>query len=115
VTPVDDDYFEHLERVRGETRKQKVMQRAREAVMQGVAGAMEVQMAAKGVEVDQQGNVIPAEDEADGEADGEVARMVNGDGERRHERQGRSGSDAQVRVRESQDISLHNFNDHDGR
>jgi len=111
VTPVDDDYFEHLERVRGETRKQKVMQRAREAVMQGVAGAMEVQMAAKGVEVDQQGNVIPAESEADGE----VGRMVNGDGERKHERQGRSGSDAQVRIRESQDISLHNLNDHDGR
>jgi amidophosphoribosyltransferase len=49
VTPVDAGYFEHLERVRGESRKLKVMEKAREAVMHGVADSKQIRMAAKGV------------------------------------------------------------------
>jgi amidophosphoribosyltransferase len=49
VTPVDKDYFEHLERIRGETRKQKVMEKAREAVVHGTANQQQIRMAAKGV------------------------------------------------------------------
>jgi len=49
VTPVDDGYFEHLERVRGESRKKKVMESAREAVVHGVADQKQIRMAAKGV------------------------------------------------------------------
>ena len=49
VTPVDAGYFEHLERIRGESRKQKVMEKAREAVVHGTANPQQVRMAAKGV------------------------------------------------------------------
>lgn len=49
VTPVDDNYFEHLEKIRGESRKMKVMESARDAVVHGVADPQQIRMAAKGV------------------------------------------------------------------
>ncbi|KAF2635054.1 amidophosphoribosyltransferase [Massarina eburnea CBS 473.64] len=61
VTPVADDYFDHLEMMRGESRKQKTMENARDAVLHGTADLQQVRMAAKGVEVDQHGKVIPAD------------------------------------------------------
>jgi amidophosphoribosyltransferase len=48
VTPVDAGYFEHLERIRGETKKKKVMEKAKEAVMHGVADSNQISIAAKG-------------------------------------------------------------------
>lgn len=60
VTPVDPGYFEHLERVRGETRKMKVLERAREAVATGYANPKDYQIATNGVEVTGDGQVVPA-------------------------------------------------------
>ncbi|KAL2354587.1 amidophosphoribosyltransferase [Cryomyces antarcticus] len=112
VTPVADDYFEHLEHVRGETRKLKVMENAREAVMQGTAGEEEVRMAANGVEVDDSGEVVAAGSEDGQEVD--PITLANGVGKRKRDEgdeQGvaRRGSDGPSRA--SQDISLHNLND----
>jgi amidophosphoribosyltransferase len=49
VTPVDDDYFEHLERIRGDSKKMKVIEAAKQAVVHGVADNKQIRMAAKGV------------------------------------------------------------------
>ncbi|KAF2116878.1 amidophosphoribosyltransferase [Lophiotrema nucula] len=119
VTPVDEDYFEHLEKIRGESRKMKVMEAAKEAVVQGVADQKQIRMAAKGVEVDQHGNVIPA---ADGSPDwgpltsgisvpSGAPEVSNGTHRPSLTNSDRVTSD-DVPIKGMQDISLHNLNDH---
>ncbi|KAJ9623275.1 amidophosphoribosyltransferase [Taxawa tesnikishii (nom. ined.)] len=108
--PVDSDYFEHLERVRGETRKIKVMESAREAVRQGAASEEEVRMAANGVAVDRHGNVVPADSPAEQQSQ-VSSSLANGDGVPTTTRPG-SGSDGARKSRPSQDVSLHNLNDY---
>jgi amidophosphoribosyltransferase len=128
VTPVSNDYFMHLERIRGESRKMKVLEGAREAVVQGTAGERELRIAAKGVAVDNVGNVIPA---ADGErmdwmgarpsgsvgdcvVNGANSPVKAGMSPEMVAEEARRNSESQV-VRESQDMSLHNLHDHDGQ
>ena len=60
ITPVDGDYFEHLERIRGQTRKFKVIDEARRAVAQGTAGDQQIQFATNGAVVTDTGMVVPA-------------------------------------------------------
>lgn len=59
VTPVSDGYFEHLERMRGETKKLKVLESAKEAILNGVAGDMELELVTHGAVVDSNGQVVP--------------------------------------------------------
>ncbi|KAF1963192.1 amidophosphoribosyltransferas-like protein [Byssothecium circinans] len=113
VTPVADDYFVRLEKVRGESRKQKTMESARDAVLKGTADLQQVRMAAKGVEVDQYGNVIPAYGSPEwGPLNGaSVAREV----EQANELLAldRQKDVEEVSISNSQDISLHNQHDYD--
>lgn len=106
VTPVEPGYFEHLERIRGESRKLKVMDKAREAVINGVAGEKEIEIATKGVEVDQEGKVIPATNKE--------AVHMNGTGSRRQSttKRRRDEEDDSTPIRDRMDISLHNFGDY---
>ncbi|KAK4982863.1 amidophosphoribosyltransferase [Elasticomyces elasticus] len=114
VTPVDSKYFEHLECVRGESKKLKAMESARGAVRQGRAGEEEVKMATNGVKVDEHGKVVAAEETDRVDAVG--AGLVNGVGSNGTKRaRTEDGKTPAVKRRSrtnSQDPSLHNLNDY---
>lgn len=112
VTPVDDAYFLHLEQVRGESRKLKVMESAREAVANGSANHQEMQMATNGVHVNEDGSVVPAEPRSNWgavvDASGKRS-LANGDAHT-HYQHSRDEEFAPSPTM-SQDVSLHNLND----
>jgi amidophosphoribosyltransferase len=115
VTPVDDGYFDHIDRIRGERKQAKVLDNARAAVLHGTANPQQVRMAAKGVEVDPHGNVIPS---GEGELSPEW-QPVNADGIQKvptndisNLNSGNGPENAPVTNVSSQDISLHNQNDY---
>jgi amidophosphoribosyltransferase len=93
VTPVTAGYFERLERIRGESRKMKVLEKAKEAIIHGVAGEMELQMLIQGAKVDFNGQVVP-------ERNGTV-KTINGDanGHARRKREREESSTPPVRDR----------------
>ncbi|KAL1600103.1 amidophosphoribosyltransferase [Nothophoma quercina] len=116
VTPVDDGYFDHIDRIRGERKQAKVLDNARNAVLHGTADPQQVRMAAKGVEVDQHGNVIPS-----GESGMSPEwQPVNANGIQKvptNDISGlNNGNDPEkppvTTSGSSQDISLHNHNDY---
>jgi len=104
VTPVDQTYFEHLERIRGQTRKFKVMDEARRAIAQGIAGHDQIQMATNGVVVSEKGAIVPAHN---GEM---LTPLINTNGLSGHDRRP-SQEDESPSVRDRMDISLHNLGD----
>lgn len=110
VTPVDPGYFEHLEKVRGETRKMKIMENAREAVANGSAGHVEFAIATGGVKVNDGGEVVPLETSSvQGGEDSPT--LVNGTEVHSGKRK-RDGSLDTPSPRDRMDISLHNIFDY---
>ena len=106
ITPVDERYFEHLEKIRGQTRKMKVADDARRAVAHGAATADQVQIVAAGVAVDKHGRVVPA---IDGDSLKPPSRP-NGVATSRADSFSVPEDDSPT-VRDRMDISLHNFGD----
>ncbi|TKA24446.1 hypothetical protein B0A54_17702 [Friedmanniomyces endolithicus] len=115
VTPVPEVYFNHLERVRGETRKHKVVDTAREAVVRGVADEQQVRIAANGAAVTEKGEVVAKRSESEDDEEGSarkrrrVDEMGKVNGHRGtevvvKESQGRKASQAQ-------DVGLYNINE----
>ncbi|RVX71535.1 hypothetical protein B0A52_05107 [Exophiala mesophila] len=104
ITPVDEGYFDHLERIRGQTRKLKVMDEARKAISQGVAGQDQIQLATSGAVVDAAGKVVPL-------TNGAAARSSlasNG----KHDHSSKESHDHENHaVRDRMDISIHNLGD----
>ncbi|KAI6799574.1 Amidophosphoribosyltransferase [Hortaea werneckii] len=112
ITPVSNEYFEHLERARGQARKMKVMEKAREAVMQGVANENQVKMAANGVAVDVHGEVVARDNDAEGEVRMPKRQKVDNPGNLTNGDQSHhADSEGDARAERSQDIALHNLND----
>ena len=111
VTPVSDEYFDHLERVRGEAKKMKVMENALSAVRQGVAGEDQVRMAAHGVDVADNGDIVARDSGSDGEAraaytlDAPMANGIDNLAELDEEK------GPKLPHRDSQDVALYNLND----
>jgi amidophosphoribosyltransferase len=102
VTPVTPEYFEHLERLRGENRKMKVLEKAKEAIIHGVAGEKEVQMVTQGAKVDLNGQVVP-------ETNG-TSKTVNGDANGHARRKREREDSATPPVRDRHDIRyVHKF------
>jgi amidophosphoribosyltransferase len=118
VTPVDNSYFEHLDRIRGESRKAKVVETARQAVVAGVAGEKDIQFAKNGADVDHAGNVVPADQSpplgfAEATKVNGVAEAVEND-RMDEEAEKERAITRHAKVGSSQDISLHNLNDDHG-
>ncbi|KAL8986770.1 MAG: hypothetical protein Q9177_003965 [Variospora cf. flavescens] len=103
VTPVDEGYFQHIEEVRGETRKMKVLEKAREAVANGWADQEELEIATKGIKVAEKGKLVPAsgEDKKCG-----AYPAVNGAEKRR-----KRSREKKSPPKDQMDISLHNYGD----
>lgn len=112
VTPVTEGYMEHLERIRGDRKKAKVVEGARTAVIQGTADMNVIKMAKNGAEIDTSGQVVPAETPGHEQSDPlDDPRNGAQPGEDRFERQEHF---TQHRIDSNQDISLHNINDFQG-
>ncbi|RDW79908.1 amidophosphoribosyltransferase [Coleophoma cylindrospora] len=100
VTPVSAGYFEHLEKVRGESRALKSIENAKEAVIHGVAGKSELELIARGAAVDANGRVVP-----NANGNGMNPSEVNGDHEANgHARRKREREETSTPVRDRTDI-----------
>ena len=106
ITPVSDGYLEHLEDVRGKMKKEKAQEKARHAVVNGIADADELAMAARGMSLNHS-------DEEIFQAKGNTAvrtstekDILNGSTDRNERAEG-------IERRDTQDVGLYNLNDHE--
>lgn len=113
VTPVDEDYFDHLDRVRGKAQAFKVLEHARAAVTNGAAGEQMMRATIRQTQSSGDGSgtsgleVKGNGDFANGTSDGREETM----GEEQVQNPRQNEDEAQS-VRDRMDISLHNFGDY---
>ncbi|KAF2666470.1 Amidophosphoribosyltransferase [Microthyrium microscopicum] len=108
ITPVQDNYFEHLDMLRGTRKKEKELIMARQAVVQGVADDTAVEIALNGVPANRRSSKADEVEKLGSKVNGNIitATVINGSA---HQDDVQPPSPSRV-----QDISLHNFNDHEG-
>jgi amidophosphoribosyltransferase len=96
VTPVTKGYFERLEKIRGESRKLKVIEQAKDKIVNGIADATDISMVTQGVEVTENGELVPKDDPGSAEPS-EKSYLQQGHERRVRERE--SGASTPVRDR----------------
>ena len=124
VTPVPAGYFAHLERVRGHSKRIKVIESARDAVANGTAGEEAFQIARNGADVMDDGTVVPSTTTTTTTSEGnDNIPSVNGDdlsssslglGSKRKRVTNEELEQARQRPLYQQDISMHNQHDFEG-
>lgn len=106
VTPVDEGYFDHLDNLRGSKKKDAELDNARKAIVAGMADGSSVKAVMESAAASQ------LHDKAAGEV-AVLTALVNGTTINAKTTNDSSSHEAVQTPRRSQDISLHNFNDHE--
>jgi amidophosphoribosyltransferase len=105
ITPVKEDYFEHLDMLRGRRKKEKDLEMARQAVVQGLADNNTVKMAMGTIQ--------------NGDAPKEVSSLADKISDVRINTNIANGTkgieEEKVSPSALQDISLHNLNDYESK
>ncbi|EZF68703.1 amidophosphoribosyltransferase [Trichophyton soudanense CBS 452.61] len=115
TTPVSANYFEHLEKLRGEGRKIKRVESARAAVLNGVASHENLLIASSKVDLDANGKPLVV-DTVRPVADAPVANptdsSLQAQAQANSQSQHQKSTDVTPHVKDRMDISIHNLGDY---
>jgi amidophosphoribosyltransferase len=109
ITPVKDDYFAHLDALRGSRKKDKEIELARQAVVQGVADGNDTKVVLAAAASTSTSKQARHEVQQLAEAMNGVTVNTNVS----DVSNGTAKGEETPSPRRTQDISLHNLNDHD--
>ena len=111
ITPVDDGYFEHLDRLRGGNRRIKPIDESRQAAAHGIAGQEQIEVKTNGLAVAKSGDVVSSAPILQATKDGRSAGAAADSTTNGNHTDGWNDSTESPSVRERMDISIHNLGD----